>query len=61
MYRGSVAGWEWVTGDTAALIKTVMRGLVGPMKVNAHDFTPVAPIPMPPPDLDGWQAQKRPL
>jgi mono/diheme cytochrome c family protein/glucose/arabinose dehydrogenase len=50
-----LAGSEWVTGDSAALIKIVMHGLSGPIKVGGQDFTQVAPLPMPPMGLNDQQ------
>jgi mono/diheme cytochrome c family protein len=50
-----LAGSDWVTGDAMTLIKIVMHGVTGPMKVNGKDFIQVAPIPMPPMGLDDQQ------
>jgi mono/diheme cytochrome c family protein len=50
-----IAGSDWVTGDAVTLIKIVMHGVTGPMKVNGKEFTQVAPIPMPPMGLDDQQ------
>jgi mono/diheme cytochrome c family protein len=51
----SIAQSDWVKGDTAKLIKIVLHGLSGPIKVNGSDFQQLAPLPMPPMGLDDQQ------
>ena len=51
----SIAESDWVKGDTAILIKIVLHGLSGPIKVNGSDFPQIAPLPMPPMGLDDQQ------
>ena len=51
----SIAESDWVKGDAARLIKIVMHGLSGPIKVNGNDFSQLAPLPMPPMGLDDQQ------
>ncbi|MDG1669475.1 MAG: cytochrome c [Akkermansiaceae bacterium] len=41
----TLAGSDWVTGDTDRLTKILLHGLTGPIKINGKTFTPVAFMP----------------
>lgn len=49
-------GSEWVAGDKDALIKIVLHGLVGPIKVAGTEYGRAVAVPMPPMGLDDQQA-----
>jgi len=51
----SIAESDWVKGDPARLIKIVLHGLTGTVKVNGSEFKQLTPIPMPPMGLDDQQ------
>lgn len=51
----ALAETDWVLGDSDRLIKIVLHGLTGSIKVNGQDFAQAAPIPMPPMGLDDQQ------
>lgn len=48
-------GSEWVSGDTATLIKIVLHGLTGPIQVAGTEYGKAVPVPMPPMGLDDQQ------
>jgi len=36
---------NWVTGSQGRLVKILLHGLTGPIKINGKDFTPLAAMP----------------
>jgi mono/diheme cytochrome c family protein/glucose/arabinose dehydrogenase len=50
-----LAGSEWVTGDSATLVKMLLHGLSGPITVKGDIFGSGNPIPMPPSGLNDQQ------
>ncbi|MEY4483505.1 MAG: hypothetical protein RL693_957, partial [Verrucomicrobiota bacterium] len=46
---------DWVTGDKATLIKILVHGLNGPIKINSQPFASLVPMPMPPSSLNDEQ------
>lgn len=51
----SIAGSDWAGGDPQRLIKMLLHGLNGPIRVNNEEFKQLAPLPMPPMGLDDQQ------
>ncbi len=51
----SIANSDWVTGPPDRLVKILLHGLSGPIKVNAEPFVQSTPLPMPPMGLDDQQ------
>lgn len=51
----SIIGSDWLKGDPARVIKVLLHGLNGPIRVNGEEFKQVAPLPMPPMGLDDQQ------
>ncbi len=51
----SIAGSDWAGGDPQRLIKMLLHGLNGQIRVNGEEFKQLAPLPMPPMGLDDQQ------
>jgi len=51
----SIVGSDWLKGDPARIIKVLLHGLSGPIRVNGEEFKQLAPLPMPPMGLDDQQ------
>ncbi len=51
----SIVGSDWAGGDSQRLIKMLLHGLSGPIRVNGEEFKQLAPLPMPPMGLDDQQ------
>lgn len=51
----SVIGSDWVSGDKDVLIKILVHGLNGPIKINGQPFAAMVPMPMPPSSLNDEQ------
>lgn len=51
----SIIGSDWAGGDPQRLIKILLHGLNGPIRVNNEEFKQLAPLPMPPMGLDDQQ------
>ncbi|MDP1586767.1 MAG: c-type cytochrome, partial [Prosthecobacter sp.] len=51
----SIAGSDWASGNPERLIKMLLHGLSGPIRVNGEEFKQLAPLPMPPMGLDDQQ------
>lgn len=51
----SIVGSDWAGGDPQRLIKMLLHGLIGPIRVNKEEFKQLAPLPMPPMGLDDQQ------
>ena len=50
-----IANSDWVAGPPDRLIKLLLHGLTGPIKVNNSPFVQTTPLPMPPMGLDDQQ------
>lgn len=51
----SIIGSDWLKDDPARVIKVLLHGLNGPIRVNGEEFKQLAPLPMPPMGLDDQQ------
>jgi mono/diheme cytochrome c family protein/glucose/arabinose dehydrogenase len=51
-----LSGSDWVTGPKSRLIRVVLHGLTGPLKVNGVEYGVSNAAPMPPMGLDDKQA-----
>lgn len=51
----SIIGSDWLKGDADRVIKVLLHGLHGPIRVNGEEFKQLAPLPMPPMGLDDQQ------
>ncbi|HRH96935.1 MAG TPA: DUF1080 domain-containing protein [Prosthecobacter sp.] len=51
----SIIGSDWAGGDPQRLIKMLLHGLSGPIRVNGEEFKQLAPLPMPPMGLNDEQ------
>jgi mono/diheme cytochrome c family protein len=51
----SIISSDWLKGDPARVIKVLLHGLSGPIRVNSEEFKQLAPLPMPPMGLDDQQ------
>ncbi len=51
----SIAGSDWAGGNPERLIKMLLHGLSGPIRVNGEEFKQLAVLPMPPMGLNDQQ------
>jgi mono/diheme cytochrome c family protein len=51
----SIISSDWLKGDPDRVIKVLLHGLSGPIRVNGEEFKQLAPLPMPPMGLDDQQ------